>query len=308
MTLSYTNLLQLAYYEKHPSQFIDAVYGPSELFYFGVDKVITGFTDFLPDQDPEKVTITDHLASPDKLQFSWVDSSLCMRALGNVHSQVFIEALVLAGSGQFINTFPPLMETAIYKQSGIIRDAVNLLISTRGNVSQLCDQYPDPSLKDVWLDKYKQVMTIIKHHVVITIEGDVESLDKDHAPADTHECIGLRLPEELYMYLSRGMIRTRVLNWLTRGEVIVATPLAGTDAETCHHFVKVQLEPLRKMAICLLTEGIHRYYQRADVKTRYWFDKSNEIKFKPVDVTPSPRSTVSKWNVKKELVGEVSVF
>ena len=273
-----------------------------------MDKVITSFADFSPNQDHEKVAINDPSAPLDKLQFYWIDSSSCLRALGNIHSQVFVEALVLAGSDQFINTFPPLMESAIYKQSAIIRDAVNLLISTRGNVSQLCAQYPDPLLKEVWLEKFKQVMTIIKHHVVITVEGDVESLDKDHAPADTHDCIGLRLPEELYMYLSRGMIGTRVLNWLTRGEVIEATPLAGSDAEICQQFIRLQLEPLRKQAICLLTEGIHRYYQRADVKTQYWFDRSIEDKFKPVDVNPSPRSMISKWNVQKELINKVSAF
>ena len=269
-----------------------------------MDKVITGIT--ASKDNPERIGITDPSISPEALQFCWIDSSSCLRALGNIHSQLFVEALILAGSDQFLTTFPPLLESAMYKQSGIIRDAVNLLISTRGNVSQLCAQYPDPSLKDVWLDKYKQLMTLIKHHVVITAEGDVDTLDKDHAPADAHDCIGLRLPEELYMYLSRGLIGTHVLNWLTRGEVVVATPLAGADAEICHKFVRNQIEPLRKQAICLLTEGIHRYYQRADFKTQYWFDRDTEDKFKPADVNPSPRSVISKWNVSKGKIDEVS--
>ena len=297
--------IQLAYYEKHPSQFIDAVYGPSELFCFGVDKLITNFSDLLPKDHVDKVAITDPSPSLDRIQFLWIDSSSCLRALGNIHYQVFTEALILAGAAKFLDAFPPLLENAIYKQSGIIRDAVNLLVSTRGNVAQLCAQYPDPTLKEVWLDKYKQVMTIIKHHVVITANGDVESLDKEHAPVDTHECIGLRLPDELYMYLSRGMIGTRVLNWLSRGEAIVPTPLAGAEAEVCHILAKTQLEPLRRQAICLLAEGLHRYYPRADFKTRLWFERGNEETFKPVNLVPSPKHIVSKWNVKIDLIKEV---
>ncbi|KAL9098506.1 MAG: hypothetical protein Q9163_005846 [Psora crenata] len=293
-----TEIGRLAYYEKDPRQFIDAVYGPPELFCFGIDKLITNFSDLLPKDHADKVSITDPSPSLERIQFLWIDSSSCLRALGSIHCQVFTEALILAGATKFLDTFPPLQENAIYKQSGIVRDAVNLLVSTRGNVAQLCSQYPDPTLKEVWLDKYKQVMTIIKHHVVITAEGDVESLDKEDSPVDTHECIGLRLPEELYMYLSRGMIGGRVLNWLSRGEIIVPTPLAGADADVCQAFIKTQLDPLRRQALCLLTEGLHRYYPRADFKTRLWFEKGNEETFKPVNVVPSPKQAISKWNAR----------
>ena len=300
------NSTQLAYYEKHPNQFIDAVYGPSELLCFGVSKLITNFSDLLSKDNVEKVAITDTSPPLENIQFVWIDSSTCLRALGNIHPQIFTEALVLAGSTHFLDTFPPLMDSTIYKQSGIIRDAVNLLLSTRGNAAQLCAQYPDPALKELWLDKYKQIMTIIKHHVVITAEGDVECLNKEQAPVDTHECIGLRLPEELYMYLSRGMIGTRVLNWLSRGEILVPTPLTGADAEVCHRFAKHQLDPLRRQAICLLTEGLHRYYPRADFKTRLWFEKGNEETFKPINVVPSPKHIVSAWNVRSDLIDTVS--
>ncbi|KAG8530353.1 uncharacterized protein KY384_004855 [Bacidia gigantensis] len=302
----YSALAQLAYYEKHPKQFVDAIYGPSELFCFGVDKVITDFTD-VPKDDLDKVSINDHSVPLERLQFCWIDSASCLKTLGNIHLQVFTEALVLAGSDLFLKTFPPLVENANYKQAGVIRDAVNLLVAARGNVSQVCSQYPDASLKEIWLDKFKQTMIIIKHHVIITAEGEVESLEKAQAPIDTHLCIGLRLPEELYMYLSRGLIGTRVLNWLTRGEIDVPTPLAGSDTAICQRFVRGELGPLRQQATCLLTDGLHRYYQRAEYKSHFWFDMNIEEKFKPVDVSPSPRSQVSKWNVKKDALDKAKV-
>lgn len=272
-----------------------------------MDKVITDFPGLLQKDTSDKAADPESSIPSEKSQFSWIDRSSCLRALGNVRAQIFVDALVLAGSEKFLPTFPPLMETALYKRPMIIRDAINLLVANHGNVSQLCAQYPDPSLKEVWLDKYKQVMTIIKYHVILTAAGDVESLDKDQAPIDTHECIGLRLPEELYMYLSRGVIGTRVLNWLTRGEVIVGTPLAGADADTCRDFERNKLGPLRRQAVCLLTDGLHRYYHLAEFKTLFWFDKSSEDKFKPVDINPPPRSTVSRWNVKEDIISQVKL-
>lgn len=180
-----------------------------------------------------------------------------------------------------------------------------MLVQNSGNVSRLCSQYPAPSPKEAWLDRYKQVIATIKHHVVITVDGDVESIDKETSPSDIHLCIGLRLPEELFAYLSSGLIGTRVLNWLTRGEIQVPTPLAGAGADVCRQFSRSYMNSLRQQAVCLPTEQLHRYYQRAEFKTTFWFDRGIEDKVKPIDLNPSPKSLVSKWHVRKALIDEV---
>ena len=53
---------------------------------------------------------------------------------------------------------------------------------------------------------------------------------------DAQECIGLPLPEEVYMYFLRGMLRPR------------------------------------RQALKLLPEPIHRYYQLWEIETKLWFD------------------------------------
>ena len=211
---------------------------------------------------------------------------------------------MLAGSS-LLPVFPPLLDSTLYRKHFTIRNVTDLVVSSGDSVPRLCSQYPAiPSIKSVYLDQYKKAATRVRHHVVLTADGDVEILDKEHAPDDAHDCIGLRLPEELYMYLSRGMLRPRVLNWLTSGIVSITQPLAGGDGKAYQDLVKTQLDPLRRQALKLLTEPLHRYYQSRDMKTILWFDPSYEEKFNMREV-PSVREAFSKWNVKNDLIAEV---
>lgn len=278
--------------------------GPTELFYFGVEKIVTDLG----------LGIEEHLtdtASIDtqKTNFRWIESAQCMRALGgSIHPQVFAEALILTGSDDFLPTYPPLVHKAVppYSPGNIVRDAVQVVVTTRGDLALPLESI-SKSERDQWLNGYKQILTIIKHHVIITSTGDIECLEKDTAPIDVHECIGLRLPEELYMYLTRGAIGTRILNYLTRDEILIPSPLAGADSSRFQDFVSNKLEPLRRECICLLTESLHRYYQRTEIRQHLWFDRKLEAKFKPIDITPSPRRLVSDWFVRAETLGLVSI-
>ena len=212
---------------------------------------------------------------------------------------------MLSGSS-LLPEFPPLSDPPQSRKQLTIRNVIDLIVSNGGSVARLCSQYPsDSSLKSGYLDQYKQAITRVRHHVVITAEGDVEIRDKEHAPDDAHDCIGLRLPEELYMYLSRGMIRPRVLNWLTSGTISITQPLAGGDSKAYQELVKTQLDPWRRQALKLLTEPIHRYYQSRDIKTVFWFDRNHVEKFNMKDVA-SDREALNKWNVKNDLIAGVA--
>ena len=277
-------------YERHPSQFVDAIFGPPELFCFGVDRLITKFE--------------THPAAPKHPSFLWIDKQDCLAELGNVPNHIFIDALMLAGSS-LLDTFPPLLSLATYRKGNTIRSAVDIILSCNGSVSRVCAQYAsEPAVKGVYLDQYKMATTRIRHQAVLTAEGDVETSDKEHAPDDAHVCIGLRLPDELYMYLSRAMLRPRVPNWLASGNIYVIEPLTGGDGRSYQDLVRTQLEPLRRQALSLLSEPMHRYYHGRDITTKLWFDPNYEGKFNMKEVT-SPRGSLSKWNVKNDLIAGV---
>ncbi|KAI4163464.1 MAG: hypothetical protein LQ342_002971 [Letrouitia transgressa] len=298
-TAPYSALAQLAYYRNHPSQFVDAVYGPPELFLYGVDKPITRFdlTYELvgPHEKGTSKKTTRFLLEASV--FRWIDRQTCLDELGRISPDLFDDALLLAGS-RLLRRFPPLENQAIFGKTFSIPDTVNLIMSSGRSVAQLCNQYSgDPLLKELdYLDNYRRVVTSVKHHIIITKDGDIEPMDKDRAPSDVHDCVGQRLPEELNMYLSRGMVRSRVLNWLASGKVLVAAPNDGGDSVSYQNLVRTQLEPLRKQALSLLADSLNRYYQRKEITTRYWFDHSTVTKFNIKDLLPSPKDSIAAWN------------
>lgn len=295
------------YYERHPQQFIDAIYGPSELFFFGVEKLITKF-----DLAYQSYEISDKgnykKASqfvPENSTFQWIDRRICLEELGRIPVDVFVDACLLAGS-KFLNPFPPMENPALFSKGYSMRDVINLIMTCGQSVTQVCTQYSnDPAVKEVdYLDRYKRALTVIKHHIVITKDGEIEALDKERAPLDLHDCIGQRLPEELNMYLSRGMIQTRVLNWLTSGTIYITAPFDGGDSIEYQNLMKNQLEPMRRQVLSLLADSVHRYYQRKEITTKLWFDPSYEAKINIKDLLPSRKDLLSKWNVKGDVIVE----
>lgn len=183
---------------------------------------------------------------------------------------------------------------------------MDVINASSGQVRRLLGQILDPGVRDKYADQYKRAVANVRHHIIVTAEGDIIPLDKEHAPSDIHEFIGLRLPEELYMYLCRGVVQPQVLNWLTSGTINVTSPTAGGEGQAAQKLAGSQLDPLRRRALTLLAEPIHRYYQTKEISTRLWFDRENDIKFTSRSIQPSPREALSKWNVKTQLLDEVS--
>ena len=223
-----------------------------------------------------------------------------------------MDALLISGVSKRLVTFPSLLNPAPYKNKSILRDAVDTIAAAGGSVPRLCAQSNDSALKEVYADEYKRAIAGIKYHIIMiaggtgVTGGDIMPLDKGNAPSDMHNVIGLRLPEELYHYLSRGMVNPQILNILTSGTCFVTMPTAGGDSDSYRTLVQTQLDPLRRQAISLLAEPLNRYFQIKEITTRLWFDRDSENKFISKNVQPPPRETLSKWHVKDSLLQEVT--
>ena len=307
ISAEFSNFCQLAYYEKHESPYVDAVYGPPELFCFGANKIITklGEVPSVSPREKEEVNESEQL-------FDWIDKRPCLERLGNIPTHLFEDALLISGTSQRLGTFPSLLNPAPYKNKSITRDAVDTIAGGGGNVVRLCAQGNDSTLKD-YADQYKLAIASIRHHIIMTAAGpnqsggDLVPLNKSNAPSDLHDVIGLRLPEELYHYLSRGMIQPNILNTLTSGTYYVTIPAAGGDSDSYRTLVQTQLDPIRRQTISLLAEPLNRYFQVKEITTRLWFDRDSEIKFNSKNVQPPPREMLSKWHVKDSLLEEVRI-
>ncbi|KAI9838145.1 MAG: hypothetical protein M1837_002640 [Sclerophora amabilis] len=275
---------QLASLEKNPTQFIDAVSGSSELFLFKVDKVVTKI---------------DHALS----QFSWISRTTCQEDLGKIPADMFVDACLMSGSS-FLPTFPPLENPTVHRKPFTIRDTVNMILTLGRSVTSVCTHYQDdPQVQQLgYLDRFRRAKMAIRHHIVLTDDGKVQPLEIDQAPSDVHEFIGQRLPEELYFYLSKGVLGPRVMNWLTSGELLETPPLDSGETEEYRRLVQSQLSPLRLQALSLLSQPLYRFYHRKDVTMRFWFDKDIEQILSFKELVPTPRELISAWNVRETAI------
>lgn len=279
---------QLAYLEKQPEQFIDAIMGSTELFLYGVDKIILKF---------------EHLGEEHQA-FRWLSKKSCQEELQRIPDDLFVDACLLLGSS-YLPTFPALETPAFSNKGANIRDALAMLNSAGKSVITLCNQHQDDNKVQSldYVDRYKRAVMTLKHHVVLETDGKVQPLDAAHAPKDMHELVGQRLPEEVYFYISKGLLGPRIPNWLTRQEIRSTLPLGSGDSQEYHKFIGQQLVPIWTQSISLLSSTLHRFYQAKPLSLQLWFDDANAGTIN-LREQPSVKDKVAHWKVKSSALPE----
>jgi hypothetical protein len=283
---------KLAYLEKHCRNRVHAIAGSSELLLFDCDKFIT-FLDF------------------DNGQARWIKRDKCITDLkrltgvGDISGEMFVDACMLSGT-HLLPTLPQLNHANARVKQPKPHGAIEMMMNSGRSGIAVCLQFQDePNFQAInYLDKYRKTRLAVKHHPVLTGQGKVEPLDPTGIPNDVHAFIGQRLPDEIYYYLSKGLIGPRVLNWRTSGEIVELKPLDGGDSEEYRKLVSVKLTPMRTTAISLLSYSLHRFYQHKDMTLKCYFEAeqggrhTNDISMR--DLT-DPKPLVEKWNVKAEI-------
>lgn len=278
----YSATAQLSYLDKQPNHLIDAVMGSTDCFLFDVDKVIFDF---------------DIAAS----SFNWLSKTSCEERLEKAPADLFRDAQLLLGS-PFLPVFPPLERSPTGKAT--IRDALNLMNGAGRSVVNLCHQYrDDAAVRSLqYEDRYKKAIMTIKYHVVMQAEGVVQPLDFEHAPGDVHDFVGRRLPEELFFYISKGMIGPQIPNWLTSGEIVLSLPGGIVDSELYRRLVVDQLNPLRTVTLKLLADSLSRYYQSRVVRVRTWYDRDTSGLTISVKDATSVSANLASWKVREDIL------
>ena len=292
---------------------VDALYGSSELFLYGAQRIITKFT--LAHETIEAPGKAGAVSKRSQLKqdactFTWIDLDQCLKMLGDIPVNFFIDALFLAGSSR-LETFPPLKDSLQYPQPFTFRNVVDLLLSFSGNVFRMCEHYSqDTRVAQInWIDRYMRAVQSVRH-MIILIRHDLvkprtyqSSQRAQRPPSDLHELVGLALSEELQYYLYRGLIGPRVLGWLISGKIKITAPHAGGESEQYRRLVKDQLHPLRRQALSLLAYSINRYYHMQEVVTSFWFDSESDIKFNLRDFG-APRKALQSWQTREDVIRE----
>ncbi|RUS17673.1 temperature dependent protein affecting M2 dsRNA replication-domain-containing protein [Endogone sp. FLAS-F59071] len=251
MRAPYSAWGQLAYLQAHPRQLVNAIFGGSELLMYDLDKVVV-------DLDLDKGT------------YSWINKKGVLTEL-QVTDDQFLDVCIFAGF-ENCSTFPPLNDPTSFTFKGT-HDLIKQF-KTGFNAAQSYAEHPSVA-KINYIDTFCRTRCAIKYHLVFTEDGEVRPLNVDTAPTDIHEFIGYRLPDEVYYYLSRGLIGAQVLNTLISGVLIEMPPTGNGESNEYHGFLN-QLSEMRTQTLSLLSQPLHPFYQQRKVVSLYWFEPNVE--------------------------------
>ena len=226
----------------------------------------------------------------DNPSFLWVGLEKCFTKLALSRDQ-FINLCLLSGS----SILPPLPEVDTDSPKSKMQAARGVMSRAGNDINTVLNDTKDDNYRIL----FHKARYALKHPVVITMDGKVEHQNWESGPSDSHEFTGQRLPEEMYFYLSRGVIGPRVLNWRTRAETLETPPLDGGNSQAYKDLVQDELLPLRSQALALMTHSLNRYYQKHDVELACWWDERSKTPLNIPDQTTATKSAES-WHVKTE--------
>jgi hypothetical protein len=299
---------QLIYLLRHPKSYIHAIYGPTDtLLYPGVDKLITSLD--LTSSSPSFTFTSKRSILNDLL----------------VNEDQFLDIGILVGF-EHSPPFPPTMHEQALKATV---DMVKFYKSGQVAVSAFPEH---PGVKSTqYPDHYARMRAMIKYSLIFSSDGNVTPLPlaittppahghpnhHHHStaadiPSDLHEIFTHRLPDEVYFYLSRGLLGPQALVWLTTGQIIEPPPLDNGETTEYKRFIKEvitdgQTGP-RATALALISSVSHTFWNNRKVTGNFWFDNPAAHGQKPIQHS-SPQTVqlaerVAGWNVGYALVEE----
>lgn len=224
----------------------------------------------------------------------------------NVTPTVFIDALLMTGTS-FLPTFPPLKEPSITTaQPYTIQDAVNMLRTTEKSVASVCTSFNDILQKQDpdWLDKYQKARMAVNHFLYMDTDTNaIKVANDDNLTGDNPEYLGLRLPEEIYHYLGRGLTSGRLLSWITHKKITILPTLDGVRSEEYKKLITSQLVPTYETALGLVIPRLHRGIQFMEIELKVWFDDGFSHKItNHRNLKPNPGDQASTWDVSEEVL------
>ncbi|KAJ7261993.1 XPG I-region protein [Mycena rebaudengoi] len=314
MVAPYVAWAQLVYLQRHPKQYIHAIYGPTDaLLYPGVDKLVTAL---------ELSANT----------FTYTSKRALLAELALTEDQ-FLDVALLVGTAHSL-PFPPTQHEHAFKATV---DMVKYYKSGFAAVSAFSEH---PGVKGSgYVEGYARGRSMVRYSLVLSAEGVVVPLPiavpvsmggnnngpnnnggqmvQAHPtaadiPTDLHEIFTHRLPDEIFFYLSRGLLGPQALVWLTSGQIAEAPPLDNGETTEYKRFVKEvvtdgQTGP-RATALALLSSVCHAFWGSRKVGGFFWFEQPGPHAQKAVQhnapQTVQLAERVAGWNVGYAVVEE----
>jgi hypothetical protein len=187
------------------------------------------------------------------------------------------------------------------------------------NVVVAHQEHPGVKLT-AYIEHFIRTRSMIKFSLILSSDGIVVPLPRvtspnltdAEIPRDLEEIFTSRLPEEVYFYLSRGLLGPQALIWLTSGQIIENPPLDNGDSQEYKRFVREVLTegspPPRTTALALVSHVLHEFWQRKKVTAWFWFDPPH-VQYGRALSHASPTSVelvkrIGSWKVPAHIIEE----
>jgi hypothetical protein len=257
--------------------------------------------------------------------FSFTSKKVILADLGVTEDQ-FLDIGILVGF-DYAQPFPPTVHEQALKAT---IDMVKYYKSGHAAVSVYTDH---PAVKSIqYPDTYARTRSMVKYSLILSVEGSVQPLPlalpspnpphggNHHShhptaadiPADLHEIFTHRLPDEIYFYLSRGLMSPQPLVWLASGHIIEHPPLDNGETNEYRRFIKEvitegQTGP-RATTLALVSSVSHTFWVNRKVSGVFWFEHTappaNKFVVHTSTQTAQLAERVVGWHVPYAIVEE----
>ena len=234
----------------------------------------------------EKLITSLDLSSPNPT-FTFVTKRNILADL-QLNEDQFLDAGILAGFDHS-QSFPPIHSEQHLKP---VIDMVRHYKTGIGAVNAFQDH---PVVKQTkYVEHFARTRSMIKFSLILSADGGVQPLPlalnvtlpqgAPHItiadiPRDLEDIFTSRLPDEVYYYLSRGLIGPQALIWLTSGQIVEHPPLDNGETGEYKRFVKEILTEgtsgPRATALALVSNVLHSSWQNRKVQPWFWFENSS---------------------------------
>lgn len=240
----------------------------------------------------------------------------------------FLDIGILAG---FENspTFPPIQQ-----EQHLIKSVTEMVKYYKTGYAAVNAFGELPAVKQSqYLEHYARTRTMIKFSLILSSEGTVtpfplalpptttgphHSHTTSHhitaadVPGDIHEVFTHRLPDEIFFYLSRGLIGPHALVWLTSGQIIENPPLDNGETTEYRRFVKEVITEgstgPRATALALINSVTNSYWSNRRITGSFWFEPSGPPNQRVINhngpQTSALAERVTGWHVTYALIEE----
>ncbi|KAG9004019.1 hypothetical protein FRB94_002728 [Tulasnella sp. JGI-2019a] len=316
MVAPYTAWAQLIYLQKHPKSYLHAIYGPTEaLLYPSMDRIITSLD----------------LVAPQPT-FTFVVKRAIVSDLGLTEDQ-FLDVGILAGFDRYSSLPTPNEGKYSFKHF------VEMVKNNKSGWFALHAQNADhaAAVKQTnYAEQFARAKAMVKYSLIMSSEGLVTALPlvvppttggahghhltAADIPQDLNDVFTNRLPDEIYFYLSRGLIGPQALVWLTSSQIIEPPPLDNGETNEYKRFVKEVITEgatgPRATALALVGNVCNNFWAHRRVTAHFWFEHlspNNANPPNPNTIKPIPHDgqatmqlveRVSGWAVPIGLIEE----